>query len=177
MTGRPPFSDDPIILEMAGERVAVPHRNAAEWVNAMHVSGAPGTLILTLAREASRDVILDELAVGSLEPDQLAAASYELLVQAVPHYRWWATARLLLLSAKPEILGRTVLKGMDPWSLSVAQWVTGIYAMATEHADEKDRFKFDAQLQTPPVGVEDDDWGDESFEAMVASARRLPGMG
>ena len=177
MSSRTPFSDDALTVDLGGERVAIPHRNAVEWINAIHGPQSVAGLVVILARETSRELILDALSTGDLENEQLSKASYDLLKMAAPFYSWWVTAKLLILSGKPEVLGRTVLAGMDPWSLTVAQWVTAIYALLTEHADEKGRFKFDAMLQTPPAGIEDDDWGDESFDAMVAQARRMPGMG
>lgn len=176
MSERPPFSDDPITVDLGGERVMVPHRNAAEWINAIHGPQSVPGLVVVLARETSSELILDALGNGDLENEQLAAASYELLVQAVPFYRWWVTARLLMVSSKPDVLGRTVLAGMDPWTLTVAQWVAAVYVLLTKNADEKGKFKFDAQLEATPAGVEDDDWGDESFDAMVAQARQMPGM-
>lgn len=177
MADRSPFSQDHIVVPLAGELVSVPHRNAAEWVNALHARLGPGGMLLGLVRENTREAIREDLVVGDLEADQLIEASHKL-IETATDWKWWEAVRLLAVSADTQVLGRTVVKGMDPWELTVAQWCAGVYMLCTEHADEKGRMKFDAQLSTPPAGVEDDDsWGDMSFEAMVNQARNTPGMG
>lgn len=176
MPKRSPFAQDPIIVPLAGERVTVPHRNAAEWVDAAHTRLGPGGMLLALVREGTRENLRDALVAGDLEADQLSEASHEL-IQTATDWKWWEATRLLLVSADTQVLGRTVARGMDPWVLTVAQWCAGVYFLCTEHADDKGRMKFDAQLSTPPAGVEDDDeWGNVSFESMVSQARNMPGM-
>lgn len=156
--------------------VVIPHRNAAEWVNAITADAGPNMLVVALARDLTRDVILDDLAVGQLNEDDLAQASWSLLAQGTG-MSWWEGARLLLASQNNGILGRTVASGMDPWELTAAQWCAGVYFLCTEHADERGRIKFDATLSQPPAGIKDEsDWGSESIESMLAQARQMPGM-
>ena len=173
---RSPFSVEPITVYVNGSPIPVPHRTAAVWVDAMHRRNGPGGMLLELCREKTADVLREALITGDITAEQVVAASQDLMQQAIP-YKWWESSRLLLLSASTDVLGRTVVKGIDPWDLTAAQWCTGIYTLCTEHADEQGKFKFDAMLATPPAGIEDDDFGDDSFDAMVAQARRMPGMG
>lgn len=176
MDSRSPFSQDPIVVAVGSHRVHVPHRNAAEWVDAMQRRNGPGGVLLELCRENTHDILKDALITGDVSAQDVVEASHRLIETAIP-YRWWEATRLLVLSADTGVLGRTVLAGMDPWELTAAQWCAGVYAICTEHADEKGKFKFDAMLSNPPEGVDDDSWGEESFDAMVAQARRMPGMG
>jgi hypothetical protein len=119
---------------------------------------------------------MDDLAVGNLTQDDVFQTSYKLLEECTGR-RWWQAARILLTGEAPDFLGRATLAGMDPWNLTVGQWCSGLYALLTQNLDEPGRFKVDAQLSMPPAGVDDDDWADDDFDQMVASARNMPGMG
>lgn len=177
MSNRSPFSDSPITVQMGEYTTVVPHRNAAEWVDAVHIGHGPDSVAVLLSRETTREILYDALAVGDITREEMADASHNLISQAVDGYQWWKTARLLLLSATPGALGHTVVRGMDPWTLTVTQWCAGVYTIFTENADEKAKGRFDASLEARPPGVEDDgDWGADAFDAMVNAARSMPGM-
>lgn len=177
MSDRSPFSDAPIVVHVGEQPVEIPHRNAAEWINAVHAANGPGALVVFLARENTSEIVKDELAAGLITLEEIQEASLDLIREAVP-YQWWKTVRLMFLSGRPEVLGRTVMHGMDPWELGISQWCAGVYALCTENSDDRGRLKFDASLESRPAGVEDDDVrGDESFDALVNQARNMPGMG
>lgn len=163
-------------MPVAGRPFTVRRPSAAEWVEAMLCGQGPDGLLLELADRADAEELKDALAVGNLEPHHVTEASHELLTEAIP-YKWWESARLLILSSRADIVGRTVVAGMDPWKLTPAQWCAGVYRLCTENMDEKGLFKFDAAISSPPAGVDDMEWGEESFDVMVAQARQMPGMG
>jgi hypothetical protein len=172
-----PYSRAPVAVELCGVRIVVPYRSAAEWVAVLGSAQDPATLLLNLAREATRESVLNELVTGEITAKQLTDASYELMRAAVPGFHWWETYRLLDVSATHNVVGRATLAGLDPWVLTAAQWCSAIYVMLRENTDDSGRLKFDHALSTPPLGVEDDGWGDMSMNEMVNAARNMPGMG
>jgi hypothetical protein len=164
-------------VSVGGRRFTVPFRNAADWTVAMETASGPYDCLLYLLEWRDRDQLLDGLAFGTVDASDLHSASHRLTEECSP-YRWWETYRLLMVATRPTVLGRTVVKGMDPYSLTVAQWCSGIFSLLTEHLDDSGRFKFEAQLADPPDGVDDgDDWAYQDFEQMVAQARAMPGQG
>jgi hypothetical protein len=175
---RSPYARGPVTVELNGVRIPVPHHCAADWIQAVSASSGPSAVLVQLVRANTHEFIMDDMAIGGTTGEELAAASYDLIKQTVPAFDWWATYRLLVLSATDRmIVGRTVLAGFDPWSLSAAQWCSGVYAMILENADKKDEFKFEAALFEVPEGVEQDsEWADMTFDQMVASARSTPGI-
>jgi hypothetical protein len=172
-----PYSLGPVVIDLIGIPVAVPHRPAADWINAVSETTGPTAVLVQLAREGTREAVLNALAEGEMTQEELSAASYDLIKQSVPGFDWWETYRLLILSSDYNALGRCVLAGMDAWKLSVREWVSALYVLLTKDASETDKGKFDWALSEVPEGITpDDDWGDMSFDQMVANARNVPGM-
>ncbi len=167
--------------------VVVPARTAAEWVNAtrsrVHTAAGSAGMLLVLATPGTRSRLLAALARREVTADDVAHAMGGALEQQIPGspgapLRWWESYRLLDLSASASIAGRMVLAGVDPHRLTPAAWCYAVLEEVTRGMDEKQRFRFDAELSVPPPGVEDDDmsWGAMSFDEMVAQARNTPGM-
>lgn len=169
------YATGPIGHDIAGIRVAIPYQPAAEWVEACAMATDISGVVFQLASRNSVDQLTNAMVNDRITAEDVAKGAGEVLERVSP-YRWWVTYRLFLLSRQAAVMGRIVLAGLDPWKLSPAMWATGVYALLTENASETDRFKFDAQLETPPPGVDDDGWGADDFESMVASARAMPGM-
>ncbi|MEW2127111.1 hypothetical protein AB0891_25665 [Streptomyces sp. NPDC007259] len=176
MTGNP-FARDPWRVTVARERVTLPYTPAASWISAICGSTTTAGALLPLLSDADRGRVIALLARGALSADEAAAGFYAALGAAVPDLAWWETYRLLSLSATPSPAGRMLLAGLDPWQLPPAAWCHALYALLTKDASERDRFRFDAQLKTPPPEAEDDGFGDMDFDQMVAAARSTPGMG
>jgi hypothetical protein len=164
-----------VIQDIAGVRVGIPYQPAAEWVEACAMATDISGVVFQLATRSSVERLNDAMVNSRVTTEELAKGATGLLERVSP-YRWWVTYRLFLLSRQAAVMGRIVLAGLDPWKLPPAMWATGVYALLTENASETERFKFDAQLETPPPGVDDDTWGADDFESMVASARAMPGM-
>lgn len=177
MTTASPYARVPLTAELAGRPVDVPYRPAVDWIAAVSAVSGPRALLAHVVEDGERDKILDALAIGNLTDTALADASYALLRAAVPAFAWWEAYRLLHLSTDRTVSGRCALAGLDPWVLTAAQWCAALYVLLRESADQKDQFKFDAALSTPPPDAEDDDWGDMNFDEMVSAARSTPGMG
>lgn len=171
-----PFACEPQRVTIADERVIVLYAPAADWIGAICGSTTTAGALLPLLIRPDRDRVVTRLARGTLAADVVAGAFYEALSTAVPELAWWESYRLLALSAQPGPAGRMLLAGLDPWQLPPAAWCYAVYELMTQHAGERDRFRFDAQLKTPPAGVTDD-FGDMDFDQMVAAARSTPGMG
>jgi hypothetical protein len=171
-----PFRRDPVVVEAKGFGVvAIPYAPASDWIMAV-LTGGPDTMVHTLCRAKDRAPLIDALINDVITAEDLSQASYDALDSVAP-FRWWETTRLIMLSAAQAFTGRTVVAGMDPSALTIGQWCAGVYHLATENADDKGKFKFDAMLSDPPAGVEDDDdWGTGDSAALFAAARSMPGQ-
>lgn len=169
------YATGALIEDVGGVRVGIPYQPAAEWVEACAKAADISGLVFQLATRSSVERLTDAMVNARVTSEDVAKGATALLERVSP-YRWWVTHRLFALSRQTAVMGRIVLAGLDPWKLSPAMWATGVYALLTQDASETDRFKFDAQLETPPPGETDDGWGADDFESMVASARAMPGM-
>ena len=156
-------SDRPIL--MAGTRVCVPFRPAAQWcadLARIHY------LVVDLADDEGRDALVDLVMDGSAGMEDLRSASFRLLEEATGR-KWWEAGRLMSSSLDPEILGRLVLAGVDPWHRSIGEWCAAVYALAVKGQDEKGRMRFEFSLSIPPVGYEDQ-WDDGMVDPAAVQA-------
>lgn len=169
------YATGAIVEDIGGVRVGIPYQPAAEWVEACAEADDIGGILLHLATRSSVERLTEAMVNADITTDDIAKGAGAVLERVSP-YRWWVTYRLFILSRQAAVMGRVVLAGLDPWKLSPAMWATGLYTLLTENASETERFKFDAHLETPPPGADDDGWGADDFESMVASARSMPGM-
>lgn len=169
-----PYRRDALSVDVGDLTVVVPWSPANRWITC--VVASPLTILSGLTNDADGTAVVDRLIEGGITPEQIASAAYTLLEQATP-YRWWKTVRLLSLSTRDDIAGHLTLAGIDPRSLTVAQWATAVYTLVTRNCDTKEKFKVDVEFDAPPPGVVENDWiSDEDFNAMVASARAMPGQ-
>ena len=156
----------PFHVVIAGERIQVPYRPAGAWAVAME---HPGWLAALLPDESGRERIAELVIADARASADVRAESLRILAENSGR-RWWEAGRLLATSASPEVLGRLVLAGADPWSRSLGEWCAAVYALCVKGQDEKGRVKFDFQLSMPPRGYEDewDDDGDDPVATMAA---------
>lgn len=156
----------PVEVVIARHRILIPYRPAGAWVVAME---HPGWIAATLADDEDRERIADLLLAGDLARGDVRAESLRILSE-VSGRKWWEAGRLIATSATPEVLGRLVLAGADPWTRSLGEWCAAVYALCVKGQDEKGRVKFDFQLTMPPRGYEDewDDDGDDPTATMAA---------
>lgn len=162
----------PVTVVLAGRRFPVPYRPAAEWLlNLKHLPG----LASRLADGPVRDLMVDTVMRRAGAASDLRAESLRILADATGR-KWWEAGRLMSTSLGPELLGRLLLAGVDPWQRSVGEWCAATYALCVKGREEKERLKFDFSLSVPPVGHEDewDDEGDDEAKIM-ATVRALGG--
>lgn len=171
-----PYAREPLGVALAGLEIRVPWAAADRWIDSATSSVGPIGVLTGLTDDVTADRVIELAIDGRSDPEEIASAAYDLIGQAVP-YRWWKTVRLLALSTRDDIAGHLTLSGVDPRSVTVAQWCMAVYVLITRNADGKEKFKVDAAFDDPPPGIVDDEWmSDDDFNAMVASARAMPGQ-
>jgi len=150
----------------------VPFRPAAVWAAGLE---RIDRLAAHLADDVGRDAIVDLVMDCPQGVDDVRRESLRILTEAAGR-PWWEAGRLLSTSVAPDVLGRLVLAGVDPWQRSVGEWCAATYALCVKGQDEKGRLRFDFSLSVPPPGYEDewDDGGDdpEAVQAQLAEMRR-----
>jgi len=170
------ISRTPVNLAVAGVRVEVPYAPAGAWMVELR---QPFTVALTMSDTASQDRLLDAMVERGGVAGPLRTASLDLLRQVSGRPFWWETLRLAGLGAG-DLLGEMTLRGVDPWSVSLGQWCSAVYAACTRNAKLEDVLKFDAQLGFPPPGYEDE-WDDgvdlDATEAAMANFAGLSNGG
>lgn len=171
-----PYARDPLGIDLKGLHVRVDWAPADRWIECTTSSAGLIGILTGLTDDETGDRLVERVLGGTVSPEEVATAAYDLIGQAVP-YRWWKTVRLLALSTRDDIAGHLTLEGVDPRTLTVAQWCAAVYVLVTRNADGKDRFKVDVAFDDPPPGVVDNDWMNEAdFNDMVAQARSVPGQ-
>jgi hypothetical protein len=149
------LSRGPLTVTVAGTRVQLPYRPAAEWALSM---ARVNTLVGELADAEGREVLADLLLDRPEAVDDLLQESLRILAEATGR-KWWEAGRLLNTSTSPAVLGRLVLSGVDAYQRSVGEWCAAVYALCVKGQDEMGRLKFDFSLSIPPPGYEDE-WDD-----------------
>lgn len=179
---RSPFDRRPFQVLIAGEEFTVPFAPADLWIKAATAPAGPSGVLLELLSGPSRQRLALRLGRREITAEHMAAATREALALSVPGseddaYPWWVSYRLLISSALPSLAGRMVLAGLDPRDRTPAEWCYAAYGLLVQGLDTKQRFQLDAKLTAPPAGVEaDDEWGEMTFDQMVAAARSAPGV-
>ena len=167
------LSRSPLTITVAGTAVSIPYRPAAVWTENL---GRLHVLASRLADDHGRYVLADLIVDRPSAREDLKHESFRILAEA-SGWKWWEASRLLATSVTPEVLGRLVLAGADPWNRSVGEWCAATYAICVKGHDEKGRLKFDFSLSIPPVGYEDE-WDDGEDPAVVAAqVAKLTGKG
>lgn len=167
-----PLLRAPLTVTVVDTRIVLPYRPAAVWAGGLEKLHQ---LVAVLADEDGRETLAD-LVIGHPQAvDDLRAESLRILGEAAGR-SWWEAGRLISTSASPEVLGRLVLAGVDPWQRSVGEWCAATYALCVKGADEKGRLRFDFSLSVPPPGYEDE-WDDdgvdpEQVQAALKSMKR-----
>lgn len=162
---------DPVTVTVAGTRILLPHQPAAVWAKGLErVGQLAASLAVPEDRERIAELILDHPeAVADLRSESLR------ILGEMSGRKWWEAGRLISTSVSPEVLGRLVLAGVDPWGRSVGEWCAAVYALCVKGQDEKGRIRFDFSLSIPPPDHEDE-WDDgEDPEAVAAALAQMTG--
>lgn len=166
------FLREPLTVTVAGSQVSIPYRPAAVWAKALDLLHILPAL---LCEQEARDELADLLMDYPQAVDDLKREALRILGEQGGR-AWWEVARLLKTSAAPEVLGRLVLSGADPWTRSLGEWTAATYALCVKGHDEKGRLKFDFSLSIPPAGYEDEwDDGDVDPAAAMSAVQGLMG--
>ncbi len=166
-----PILRDPVTVTVAGRGFVLPWRPAAVWCAG---ASRPSVLASLLADQDQRDGMADLVLETPGAAKELARESLRILSEACGR-KWWEGNRLINTSIAPEILGRLVLAGVDPWARSVGEWTAAVYAMCVKGLDEKARLRLDFRLSLPPAGYEDE-WDDEGGDDPEAVANAVQAM-
>lgn len=162
---------EPLTITVAGTRITLPYQPAALWARALD---HPGRLAAVLADQEGREILADLVVDHPGAVAEISRESLRILGEAGGR-KWWESARLIAYSAQPEVLGRLVLAGADPYARSVGEWCAAVYALCVKGQDEKGRLRFDFSLSIPPSGHEDE-WDDgEDPEAVAAALAQMTG--
>lgn len=163
---------DPIPIHVAGTRLLLPHRPAAVWAAGLD---RVDRLAAYLADDDGRDLLVDLVMAHPQGVDDVKRESLRILGELTGR-PWWESGRLISTSVTPDVLGRLVLAGVDPWARTVGEWCAATYALCVKGQDEKGRLRLDFSLSVPPPGYEDewDDGGDdpEEVQAQLAKMKR-----
>lgn len=166
-----PILRDPVTVTVAGTALTIPWRPAAVWCAG---ASRPSVLASLLADQEQRNDLADLILEQRGASKELARESLRILSEACGR-RWWEANRLINTSVAPEILGRLVLAGVDPWARSVGEWTAAVYAMCVKGLDDKARMRLDFKLSLPPAGYEDE-WDDEDGDDPEAVANAVQAM-
>lgn len=104
----------------------------------------------------------------------------QTLVGAAYGRDWWAACRLVgaTVAQWGAVDGRLSLRGVDLLALldsAPSRAANLIYAMFSEHAEEQDKHRLDAELERPPAGVLAAGWSDEAEgDAFLAAMQAAP---
>lgn len=171
-----PYARDPLGVDLKGLHVRVDWAPADRWIECTTSSAGLIGILTGLTDDETGDRLVERVLGGTVSPEEVATAAYDLIGQAVP-YPWWKTVRLLALSTRDDIAGHLTLEGVDPRRLTVAQWCAAVYVLVTRNGDEKERFKVNVAFDDPPAGVVEDAVASQAdFDEMVAQSRALPGQ-
>lgn len=155
---------DPLTIRISGTTFTLPYRPAAVWAKGLETITF---LAATLAGEEVREQLVDMAVDNPGILGELRDESLRILKEQSGR-TWWEAGRLVSTSVAPEILGRMVLAGVDPWQRSIGEWCAATYALCLKGADEKARLRFDFSLSLPPPGF-DDEWDDGVDPEQVAA--------
>lgn len=163
-----PLSRGPVPVEIGGQVFLLAWRPAAEWTTVQDEMD-----VIRFLSDGDRSALGRLIIDGIVHQDNVVEAAHRVL-EEVTGRRWWEGHRLLAMSVQPEALGHLALAGVDPWQRSAYEWCAATYALYTQHADEKQRLKFDFQLGIPPRGYEDA-WGSDDGDDPEAVDKALAG--
>lgn len=149
----------PVTVEVAGRTVTVPAAPAAEWLLALASDGPVYAVIPGMLADDDQAAVTMALLTGQIDGDGLEAA-FCTVVADVAGRPWWEAMRLVGHAGGDEVYGHLLLHGVDPARVTLAGFCSAVYALITQHMEEKSRNQFDFDLKLPPSGVvaEAEDW-------------------
>lgn len=147
------FVPTEVDLTLAGHQFTIRAEPAGVWlmrIFSMDLAALLPGMLIPEDQERFDQLLLD----GDLDEVNLSQI-YCDLIEAASGHRWWWTTKLLSLLRGPqgtEWLGR--MARVDASRVPLASWVNSFYAIVVDNIKQEDRVPFDADLDTPPAGVE-----------------------
>ena len=120
------------------------------------------------------DRIEDEILYGKLTMENCAKAAREA-ISAVSGTYWWSAIKLVATAnQRADVYGELCLARIDPGHISLAAYVSSVYAILIRNADDKQRRKINMEVESAPPGVSameryDPDTAADQFESFMAS--------
>jgi hypothetical protein len=156
--------------------VEFPAVPASQWLSILTGEGGRRG-VLQLLPAGQMDALLDALSAGQATVQDVSRITQSAVTEA-SGYPWWQ-AEMLISSVVGEdrrVLGGLVLAGVDPERITLAAYCAAVWALLTRNASEESLMKLEAQMMTPPPGVDIDELDEvEDFDAVARSLRATPG--
>jgi hypothetical protein len=155
-------------VHAADRRYTIPALRATPWLLAV-LEGSPLAVVPGLLADetALDDLLLD----GLIDVAELTAAAHAA-VEAAAGVRWWVAERLTASIAGTALGGELVLRGVDPDRVSLGAYLLAGWRRAVTLMSERDRFRWEAELERPPAGVS----VDEAYDAAEGEALFMAAM-
>lgn len=156
-----------VAVTVAGRRVRIPPRKAADWL-LVAWNGGGIKYLLELAELEDTEWLAMAMLDDEVDLDTVTAAGHEALEMA-SGWRWWIAENLLLGTgaAWHRIGGELLLRGVRPAEVNLGEWLAAVYSALTRNGTEKDVQAFDQKLAIPPASA--GAAGEQAMEEMAAA--------
>lgn len=108
----------------------------------------------------------DALWNGDLSVEELHRAALNVIGTASG--REWHVAMKLIATAAASwntLGGEFVMRGVDAAKLSLAAWLDAVYLLLLRNMEQKEAMMFNAKLQVPPAGFENEEEEEQNLTA------------
>jgi hypothetical protein len=147
-----------------GERTAtIPPTPALGWLDVVTADGVDWSDIVP-GMLADPGPVDDDLIEGRLSREELTAAAQDAITAAAG-VRWSVALALAFLANRADLGGQLVLHRVNPAEVSLGAYVVACYTVAITNMDQDKRNEFDSILNSPPPGVDMEEWWDEDEAA------------
>jgi len=162
----------PVDVTLRGLDLSIPALAAADWLAILMVEQVDLADVLPgLSGEGADELLMDALLAGRLSIEEVNKTALKVL-SLVSGRPWYVAVRIIatVRSSWSSLGGEFVLSGVDPAHVSLAAWLDTAYHILMGHMKENEANIFNAKLQMPEPGAEDEnpveDLTAQSFLAM-----------
>ena len=158
---------------MDGISYTIPHLCAGGWLSV--ISRPDWTArVLQLADPDSYESFLQRAEAGEYGQAEINRLARSVLSEASGR-TWWEAERLIAQLRHDPLLGAVLSTGADPSRLTLAAFLSVIYAVLVRGADHRARTQIEAELTIPPPEAAGEG-PEEDMSAMVSRMRAMPGV-
>lgn len=147
----------------------IPAAPASTWLVILTEEELDGSQIIPgMLSQKDQERLDDLLLSGELTIAELSAGIRDVITTVSGHAWWWTLGLVSVLRGEggTQVLGEMSRIRAD--KVSLANWLNSMYALMVRHMKEQDKAQFDAQLDSPPAGVEIDP--EEMIDEAAATA-------